>query len=76
MPIIRVQYGHGFYGPFCEGWLKVYGKQGVQKVKNLIYGLEAVMSEHGISTISEIYDGDPPHAPGEQFPRHGALERY
>jgi predicted glycogen debranching enzyme len=51
------------YGPFCEGWLKVYGQQGVQKVKRLIYGLEAVMSEHGISTISEIYDGDPPHAP-------------
>jgi len=52
------------YGPFCEGWLKVYGKQGVKKVRNLIFGLEAVMSEHGISTISEIYDGDPPHAPG------------
>lgn len=51
------------FGPFCEGWLKVYGKQGVQKVKNLIFGLEAVMNEHGISTISEIYDGDPPHAP-------------
>ncbi len=51
------------FGPFCEGWLKVYGKQGIQKVKNLIFGLEAVMNEHGISTISEIYDGDPPHAP-------------
>lgn len=50
-------------GPFCEGWLKVYGKQGVQKVRKLIYGLEEVMSEHGVSTISEIYDGDPPHAP-------------
>ncbi len=50
-------------GPFCEGWLKVYGNQGVQKVKNLIYGLEDVMSEHGVTTISEIYDGDPPHAP-------------
>jgi predicted glycogen debranching enzyme len=51
------------YGPFCEGWLKVYGKQGVQKVKKLIYGLEEVMSEHGVSTLSEIHDGDPPHAP-------------
>jgi predicted glycogen debranching enzyme len=51
------------YGPFCEGWLRVYGKQGVQKVKKLIFGLEAVMSEHGISTISEIHDGDPPHSP-------------
>jgi predicted glycogen debranching enzyme len=51
------------YGPFCEGWLRVFGKQGVQKVRKLIYGLEEVMSEHGVSTISEIYDGDPPHAP-------------
>ena len=51
------------YGPFCEGWLRVYGNQGVQKVKKLIFGLEAVMSEHGISTISEIHDGDPPHSP-------------
>jgi predicted glycogen debranching enzyme len=51
------------YGPFCEGWLRVYGNQGVQKVKRLIFGLEAVMSEHGISTLSEIHDGDPPHSP-------------
>jgi len=51
------------YGPFCEWWLKVYGKQGAQKVKKLIYGLEEVMSEHGITTLSEIHDGDPPHAP-------------
>jgi predicted glycogen debranching enzyme len=50
-------------GPFCEGWLKVYGVQGVQKIRKLIYGLEDVMSEHGITTLSEIHDGDPPHAP-------------
>ena len=50
-------------GPFCEGWLRVYGQQGVQRVRKLIYGLEEVMSEHGVSTISEIYDGDPPHSP-------------
>ncbi len=50
-------------GPFCEAWLKVYGQQGVQKVRNLIYGMEEVMSEHGITTVSEIYDGDPPHTP-------------
>ena len=51
------------FGPFCEGWLKVFGKQGVHKVRKLIFGLEEVMNEHGISTISEIYDGDPPHTP-------------
>ena len=50
-------------GPFCEGWLKIYGKQGVNKVRKLVYGFEEVMNEHGVSTISEIYDGDPPHAP-------------
>ncbi|HNY14799.1 MAG TPA: amylo-alpha-1,6-glucosidase [Bacteroidales bacterium] len=50
-------------GPFCEGWLKVYGLQGVHKIRSLIYGLEECMSEHGVSTISEIYDGDPPHLP-------------
>ncbi len=50
-------------GPFCEGWLKVYGKQGIIKIKKLIYGLEDVMSEAGITTLSEIHDGDPPHAP-------------
>ena len=51
------------FGPFCEGWLKVYGKQGVNKVRKLIYGLEEVMDEAGITTLSEIHDGDPPHAP-------------
>jgi predicted glycogen debranching enzyme len=50
-------------GPFCEGWLRVHGQQGINKVKNLIFGLEEVMSEHGVSTLSEIHDGDPPHAP-------------
>jgi predicted glycogen debranching enzyme len=48
-------------GPFCDGLLRIYGRQGVSRVKRLIYGFEDVMSEHGISTISEIYDGDPPH---------------
>jgi predicted glycogen debranching enzyme len=50
-------------GAFCEGWLRIYGKQGVNKVRKLVYGFEEVMNEHGVSTISEIYDGDPPHAP-------------
>jgi predicted glycogen debranching enzyme len=49
-------------GPFCEGWLRIYGRQGAQKVRKLVFGFEDVMNEHGVSTISEIYDGDPPHA--------------
>jgi predicted glycogen debranching enzyme len=50
-------------GPFCEGWLKVYGEGGVSRVRKLIMGFEETLTEAGISTISEIYDGDPPHSP-------------
>jgi len=48
-------------GHFVEGYLKIYGKPGVPFVKSLYQGFEEVMTEHGIGTISEIYDGDPPH---------------
>jgi len=48
-------------GPFCDGWLKVYGEGGVSRVRKLITGFEETLTEAGISTISEIYDGDPPH---------------
>jgi predicted glycogen debranching enzyme len=51
-------------GPFCEGWLKVYGEGGISRVRKLIMGFEETLTEAGISTISEIYDGDPPHSPG------------
>jgi len=51
-------------GPFCDGWLRVYGEGGVSRVRKLIMGFEETLTEAGISTISEIYDGDPPHSPG------------
>jgi predicted glycogen debranching enzyme len=50
-------------GHFAEGYLKLYGKSGVRFIKSLFDGFEPVMTEHGIGTISEIYDGDPPHSP-------------
>jgi predicted glycogen debranching enzyme len=49
-------------GHFAEGYLKLYGKQGVAFIRSIFNGFEPVMTEHGIGTISEIYDGDPPHA--------------
>lgn len=49
-------------GHFVEGYLKVYGKSGIPYVKGLYNGFEQVVNEHGIGTVSEIYDGDPPHA--------------
>jgi len=50
-------------GPFCDGWLRVYGEGGVSRVRKLIMGFEETLTEAGISTISEIFDGDPPHSP-------------
>jgi predicted glycogen debranching enzyme len=49
-------------GHFAEGYLKLYGNSGVSFIQSLYNGFEPVMTEHGIGTISEIYDGDPPHA--------------
>jgi predicted glycogen debranching enzyme len=48
---------------FCESYLKLYKECGFHKVKKIIQGFETTMNEHGIDTISEIYDGDPPHYP-------------
>lgn len=50
-------------GHFVEGYLRIHGKQGVTFVNSLFRGFESTLFEHGIGTISEIYDGDPPHRP-------------
>ncbi|MBN2745280.1 MAG: glycogen debranching enzyme family protein [Bacteroidales bacterium] len=51
------------FGHFVEGYLKVHGKSGVRKMQWYMEKIEETMKEHGIGTISEIYDGDPPHTP-------------
>jgi glycogen debranching enzyme len=51
-------------GAFSESYLKLYGKQGIPFIESIFEGFEAVMHEAGIGTISEVYDGDPPHKAG------------
>jgi len=46
---------------FCEGYLKIYGQSKLAYVKKLYTKFEESMHNHGIGTISEIYDGNPPH---------------
>jgi predicted glycogen debranching enzyme len=48
-------------GHFAEAYLKLYERAGVSFIEKLFNRFEDVMSEHGIGTISELYDGDPPH---------------
>jgi predicted glycogen debranching enzyme len=50
-------------GHFVEGFLKIHGKSGLQLVKDIYNGFETELNEYGIGTISEVFDGDPPHRP-------------
>jgi len=47
---------------FCEAYLQIYKHAGLSMVKKLYNGFEEEMNVNGIGSISEIYDGDPPHA--------------
>jgi predicted glycogen debranching enzyme len=48
-------------GAFCEAYLRIHKESGLQKIKDLYYGFEPELANAGIGTISEIYDGIPPH---------------
>jgi glycogen debranching enzyme len=50
-------------GHYAETYLSIYGKSGISYIENLFDGFEACMKEHGIGSISEIFDGNPPHLP-------------
>jgi predicted glycogen debranching enzyme len=51
-------------GHFAEAYLKLYEKSGVDFIQKLYEGFEEEMGRHGIGSISEVFDGDPPHRPG------------
>ena len=46
---------------FTEAYLNIYGKDGLKFVKKIYDGFQEDMTEDGIGTISELYEGDPPH---------------
>lgn len=50
-------------GHFAQGWLNLYGKTGKHFINALAHNFEEDMFEHGLGTISEVYDGNPPHTP-------------
>jgi glycogen debranching enzyme len=50
-------------GHFAQGWLSLYGKSGRHFINALVRNFEEDMFEHGLGTISEVYDGNPPHTP-------------
>lgn len=49
---------------YAMAYLKIHGKSGISHIRRLYDGFEPVMREAGIGSVSEVYDGDPPHYPG------------
>jgi len=48
---------------FVKGTLDVHKRSGLSLAKEIFNGFEEDMTTYGIGTISEIYDGNPPHDP-------------
>lgn len=50
-----------FISFFVESYLRIHKRGGLPFVKKIIEGFEEEMTEHCIGTISEMYNGNPPH---------------
>jgi predicted glycogen debranching enzyme len=48
-------------GPFVAAHLRVYGDKA--KARSFLRPFADHLANHGVGTISEIFDGDPPHTP-------------
>ncbi len=51
-------------GAYADAYLKVFGEQSVDVLKDIYNEFEPEMRVNGIGTISEVYDGNPPHLAG------------
>ena len=47
-------------GFFADGWLNLYKEDGKEFISSIYHEFEKAMTEGGVGTINEIYDGDPP----------------
>jgi len=50
-----------FIGPFIKAYIGIHKMGGMSFVKNIMESFEEEMTEHCIGTLSEMYDGNPPH---------------
>ncbi|SMO53615.1 glycogen debranching enzyme, putative [Saccharicrinis carchari] len=46
---------------YAEGYLKLHKQGGLSHIKRLVENFEEEMIQHCIGTLSEYYDGNPPH---------------
>ncbi|MDL2330397.1 amylo-alpha-1,6-glucosidase [Odoribacter sp. OttesenSCG-928-A06] len=50
-------------GHYVEANFRLYGKSFIPAAKELIQGFEEDIALHGVCSISEVYDGNPPYHP-------------
>ncbi|MCK5137320.1 MAG: glycogen debranching enzyme family protein [Bacteroidales bacterium] len=48
---------------FARGYLDVHKKSGQNRIKRIYDGFEDGLTTRGLGSISEVYDGNPPHDP-------------
>ncbi len=46
---------------YCSALFNLYGEKSIKEIENIYLKFEEEMTEHGIGTISELFDGNPPH---------------
>ena len=46
---------------YAEAYLSLHERSGLKHIEKLYNGFEEEMSKHGIGSISELYDGNPPY---------------
>jgi len=49
--------------PYAMAYLKLHKTSGIGYLRKIVEGFESDMSEYGVGTVGEIFDGDPPHLP-------------
>ena len=47
-------------GAYFEAYLKLYGRGAFSFIERTLIGMEEELQEHGVGTISELFDGNPP----------------
>jgi predicted glycogen debranching enzyme len=51
-------------GIYFDSVIRVYGEQGKAEARAWLAAFERHLEEAGLGTVSEVFDGDPPHRPG------------
>ncbi len=48
---------------YCSALYNLYKENSIDEIKEIFYGFEEETSRHGIGSISELFDGNPPYNP-------------